>query len=536
MSAHLDNIIKSHERASNLQVVFVDVEKYSKRKTRIQDEVINKLSLFLRTALQDVSREFIAYTQENNINLKDDTIILPTGDGAAIIFSFDGLHEIHLRYALAILKQVYELNIQTPCKQFAEAGYCNDHPHFNVRIGISQGDGLIYRDVNNHYNVAGNVINMAARVMYLADRNQIVFTSEAYSAFFEMIDRPGLDVEFAKYSQVKVKHDVIMDIYQYVAPHEYLNTIPLIVGKLAEEHSRERELLARYSQIEDAGFRKLYPNRQELFDELIESIISNSREELKILGICVSLFRESDKPMRSVAGNSSRTVENLVEIIKEGCKVKVLFLKRYLTTDERKHYGIGQQTDLYFMRERDEEFDYDFRRGRRLKILANISVGQFIRVLLELARQVRDWDADSRKELLSRLEIREYNSLPSLSLYIIDDDIYVTPYLCKRHCSTVPAFKVSSRSSTLFTAYNGHFEATWNSRDTTSTVDRRFIQLLVDEPTSTIELFDAKYQEISIQEEAKVNKKPIYHEDPERYRLEEKAIREVIAVMENSPS
>ncbi len=526
MSEHARNIVTNHHGLVGIQVVFVDIEKYSKRRTQIQSEVIGKLTLFLRDALREVSQEFVDYTQQNDINLRQDTIVLPTGDGAAVVFSFDGLNRIHLDYALALLKRIDEYNTRTPCDSFARDGYCSDHSHFNVRIGISQGLGLIYRDYNDRYNVAGDVINMAARVMNLADRNQIVFTADAYRTFIDMADQPGVANDFRLVPQVVLKHDLIRNAFQYIGSQRGVNTSPLTISSLLDQHSKERELLTRYGHIEAAGFRKLYPNRQEFFNEFVETILENARDELKIMGICVSLFRESDKPGR--ASSSSRTADSLLKIIRGGCTVKVLFLKRYLSEDDRKYYGVRKQADLFYMRERDEEFDYDFRRGERLKIISNLSVGRFVRVLVDLAREARDWDVVSRGKLLDRLEIHEYVALPSLSLYIVDDDIYVTPYLCKRHCSTVPAFKVSGRPSDLFRAYQGHFEAAWNGSEAAPVIDARFIQLLITDPGKNIGLFDTTCQAIKIEEEAKVSRKPSYHDDPERYRIEEKAIQRIV--------
>jgi hypothetical protein len=323
-----------------------------------------------------------------------------------------------------------------------------------------------------------------------------------------------------------------MNVYQYVEGQKYLNPARLKIGERLELDKEEQELIKRYNDIEEAGFRKIYPNRQEFFNELIETILGNIRQELKIMGICVSLFRESDKPSRSINWDSDRTADSLINIIERGCTVKVLFLKRYLNSEECKYYGIGQQGDFYFMRERDEEFEYEFRCGTRLKIISNLSVGRFIRVLVELATRTQSENVERRREILNRLQIREYISLPALSLYIADDDIYVTPYLYRRHCSTVPAFKVGGKQSDLYISYNGHFEAAWKSNETTAAIDERFIQLLVNEPKQTIQLFGKKYREISQREEAEVHKNPAYLENPERYRTEEKAIREVIEARE----
>lgn len=528
MTSHLENIIKNHESVANLKIVFVDIEKYSRRKTKIQKEIIQVFSQILTEAFTEISREFVIYAQHNNLNLRDDSILLPTGDGAAIAFPFDGLYDIHLKYALAVVRRVSNHNNQISCRQFSEAGFCNDHTHFNIRVGISQGEGLIYEDVNERYNVAGGVINMAARVMDQADRNQIVFTAEAYSIYIDMIDKPNLDELFVRYSEVRLKHDVVVDIFQYIGESEYVNTARLTVGRLVDQLNNDRELITRYRQIDEAGFRKIYPNRQELFNDLLINIIPNAKEELKVMGICFSLFRESDKPVRRIPWDSSRTVHSLADIIEKGCHVKILFLKRYLDRDERKYFGIGQKADLYFMRERDEEFDYDFRRGRRLKIISNDSVGHLVRVLLELARRTQSEDVVKRLEIMSRLHVREYIALPSLSVYIVDNDAYITPYLSRRHCSDVPAFQVGDKLTDLYSAYNGHFEAVWKNAQSAEVIDEKFVQLLAIDPKNTLDLFETKFREVSENEERKAQKNPVYHEDPERYRIEEKVMREIL--------
>ncbi len=527
MSEHLDNIIKKHEGVADLKVVFVDVEKYSKRRTKIQNQVIDKLSSFLKTALLEVSKQYTEYTQNNHLNLNEDSILLPTGDGAGVVFSYDGLEEIHLDYAKALLRMVFQYNSEGACTSFAENGYCNDHAFFNVRIGISSGRGLIYRDVNDRFNVAGDVINMAARVMNLADRNQIVFTDEAHRKIIDLVDKLAPDDQFMRYPQVRLKHDVVMDVYQYLGEGVVVNPKPLDVGRLLDPYSVERMQLQRFSELEKEGFRKLYPNRQDFFNELFGTILGSVTCELKIMGICISLFRESEKPSRTEEWTSASTCKALVDTIERGCSVKVLFLKRYLEDSERKHFGIMQKGDLYYMRERDEETDYDFRFGKRLKIIANLSVGHFISVLVQLARRAQDASVDTRREVLSHLQLREYIALPAVSLYIADNDLYVTPYLYKRHCSTVPAFKASGRQSTLFNAYNGNFDAIWKDSESSQIIDPRFIKLLEDDPKPTLELYDKRYKELAKQAHA-AQKDPKSQGDPDQYRSEEKAISEVI--------
>src|SRR5579883_3218564 len=189
-SNHLDEILSRQNRTTNLQVVFMDIEKYSQRRTLTQIDVIDAFTVCLRNSLSEISKKYVNYSQENGINFKEDIITLPTGDGAAVVFTFNGLHSIHLDFAKTVLQQVFDHNSRHMCPKFAAQGWCNCHSSFFVRIGISEGKGVLYHDVNSRYNVAGNVINMAARVMGQADRSQIVFTEEAYRQIIDLIDDP----------------------------------------------------------------------------------------------------------------------------------------------------------------------------------------------------------------------------------------------------------------------------------------------------------------------------------------------------------
>lgn len=95
-SKHLNAILTRHNRTANLQVVFVDIVKYSKRRTLTQTEVIDQFTACLTRALKALARDHIDYAQANQLNFSTDVIVIPTGDGAAVLFSFDGLHDAHL--------------------------------------------------------------------------------------------------------------------------------------------------------------------------------------------------------------------------------------------------------------------------------------------------------------------------------------------------------------------------------------------------------------------------------------------------------
>jgi class 3 adenylate cyclase len=224
-SEHLEGIVARHERVANVQVVFADVESYSKRRTQNQIAVIDAFAGCLRTALQSVATRYITYAQANNVNFATDLIKLPTGDGAAIAFSFDGLHDAHLTLATELLKEAHSRQAKDPCEKFLANSWCNCHPHFNLRIGISEGKGIIFRDINDGYNLAGSVINLASRVMSKMDRAQIAFTDIAYKQIIDMVEDPDLVDHFRGYAGVRIKHGDTITIYQYIdAAAQYLNS------------------------------------------------------------------------------------------------------------------------------------------------------------------------------------------------------------------------------------------------------------------------------------------------------------------------
>src|SRR6266446_2885245 len=128
-SKHLAEIIQQHNRAANVQVVFVDIEKYSNRRTLNQIAVIDAFTQSLNDALHSTAKEFVDYAQKNGLNFKTDVITIPTGDGAAVVFTFEGLPEVHLFFARSLLRSSHEARTPAGCTQFTEKGWCNCHPY-----------------------------------------------------------------------------------------------------------------------------------------------------------------------------------------------------------------------------------------------------------------------------------------------------------------------------------------------------------------------------------------------------------------------
>ncbi len=207
--------MSSRNSTCSMQVVFVDIVAYSKRKTHAQVKVIDAFMKSLEEALSETARQYIEYTHKNvDLNIRRDVVLLPAGDGAAIAFPFEGLHEMHLSFSRHLFRIVDQANKQSNCDFFREHGWCDCHSAFQLRCGISEGKLILYKDLNSNYNIAGDTVNMAARVMGLAGGGQIIFTERGYSELAELV--PGIDKQFRRYPAILIKHNVKINLYQYI--------------------------------------------------------------------------------------------------------------------------------------------------------------------------------------------------------------------------------------------------------------------------------------------------------------------------------
>jgi class 3 adenylate cyclase len=235
-SPHLTAIFEKHNRVASSQVVFADVSDYSLRRTKTQAEVIDSFMEVVKQAVLTIAADFVDFAQTNNFNFSADILRIPTGDGAAVIFPFEGLHDIHLSFAKEMLRLVHLRNEEQPCERFTTDGWCNCHGNFRLRIAVAAGKIVLFRDVNGNFNAAGKALNLAARVMALSDPGQILFTNDAYAQLIDMVDDPYLVDSFRQYKNVKVKHGSRIDVHQYIDKKlTYLNNEPPTQVSLLEK-------------------------------------------------------------------------------------------------------------------------------------------------------------------------------------------------------------------------------------------------------------------------------------------------------------
>ena len=134
---------KTHLRLEIAHVLFIDIVGYSKLLIDEQSEALQELNQIVRNT--EAAREAEAAGQ---------LIILPTGDGMALVFtgSVEDPVECALQLSQALRAQ----------------------PSLPVRMGIHSGPVHHVADVNQRENIAGAGINIAQRVMDCGDAGHIL--------------------------------------------------------------------------------------------------------------------------------------------------------------------------------------------------------------------------------------------------------------------------------------------------------------------------------------------------------------------------
>jgi class 3 adenylate cyclase len=281
-SKYLNTIFAARNRTATAQIVFLDVASYSRRRTQNQVAVVDAFMGCTEKALKAIAQQYIEYAQNNDLNFSTDIIRLPTGDGAAIIFPFDGIPDIHLSFARALVREVGLHNKQNSCSRFDADQWCNCHTNFLLRMGLAEGKVVFYRDLNASYNVAGGVINAAARVMAKADPGQIMLTEPAYKSLIDFLDDPKADESFRQYSEVVIKHGEKINVFQFLgAGDEHINKQP------AKDLSLSEQMRAIQNQ-----FKNLMAND----DEEDSSKPPNREDALKLMKGMVDVFSSLKKP------------------------------------------------------------------------------------------------------------------------------------------------------------------------------------------------------------------------------------------------
>ncbi len=128
-------------------------------------------------------------------------IYLPTGDGICLVLlNIDDPYDIHVRLALSIIEKIEEHGENAKDEQ----------RKFKVRIGVNSNVDNLIIDINSNQNIAGAGINLAQRVMSLADGNQILVGQPVYDVLSQ---REQYMHSFRGYV-ARVKHGLVLSVDQ----------------------------------------------------------------------------------------------------------------------------------------------------------------------------------------------------------------------------------------------------------------------------------------------------------------------------------
>ncbi|MBI1817776.1 MAG: hypothetical protein HYR72_22600 [Deltaproteobacteria bacterium] len=147
-----------------VQYAYLDIVRFTQGRTvEAQVDVIRSLNKLVREGLG-----------QENIG-DGDCILLPTGDGICIAIPRAAPFDTALRVAAHILNGLATHN----------SGIKDSKRQFSIRIGINQNIDNLLVDINGNPNVAGRGINMAERIMNLADGGQILVGQPAHEVLCE---------------------------------------------------------------------------------------------------------------------------------------------------------------------------------------------------------------------------------------------------------------------------------------------------------------------------------------------------------------
>jgi class 3 adenylate cyclase len=174
---------KTKPRLEIAHVLFIDIVGYSTLLTDEQSEALQDLNQIVRNT--EAAREAEAAGQ---------LIILPTGDGMALVFtgSVEGPAECALELSQALRAQ----------------------PSLPVRMGIHSGPVQYIKDANGRENISGIGINIARRVMDCGDAGHILVSKRFAD---DLAQHRRWQRYLHELGDVEVKHGVVVSLVNLYA-------------------------------------------------------------------------------------------------------------------------------------------------------------------------------------------------------------------------------------------------------------------------------------------------------------------------------
>jgi adenylate cyclase class IV len=172
----------------DMQYMEFDIVDYSSKNTPTQKSMI-----------KNFTRMVLASLQECDAN---DCLKIPIGDG--VILSIDDRSDKVLKIIQKMSKKLHDHNDRFP------------HLKFHLRSAVHYGHILMYQDINNNSNLAGNGINTVARIISKAEEGQILISDAWYNNYKDMgIISDHLSSCFSEPFKIKVKHNVSIPVRNF---------------------------------------------------------------------------------------------------------------------------------------------------------------------------------------------------------------------------------------------------------------------------------------------------------------------------------
>lgn len=191
---HLPNGNSGIYRPANLAIMFFDIVGFTKNTTNDQ------MKDCIRGIEASIVDELWDKYNWNEINDRNDLILIPTGDG----------------YSFAFNPQIKNDEILDIIKKF----YCRliNKIDFKIRMGVAKGPCQVYQDQNEKNNVFGYGINLANRVMSIARENQILIHEEFAREILRQ--RNHSEIHEVAGKQFLIKHGESLRVYNFYGQHE----------------------------------------------------------------------------------------------------------------------------------------------------------------------------------------------------------------------------------------------------------------------------------------------------------------------------
>ncbi len=233
-----------------VKYIFLDIVNFTQgRSVEAQSDIVKVLNGIVKT------------TVEANGMKKEQVIYLPTGDGICIALLFaEQPYDLPLKIAVEIIGRINKHN----------NNYLDPMRQFKVRIGINSNIDNITVDINENRNIAGTGVNVAQRIMSLADGNQIMIGATIYEL---LRFREKYMHSFVRF-ETFVKHNEKLVVYQFVKSNvEGLNTDTPSCLDVVNTEGEKLNKFAAYYFVHSILNRKFFIRKQNTPDLVVGTVL-----------------------------------------------------------------------------------------------------------------------------------------------------------------------------------------------------------------------------------------------------------------------